>query len=139
MKKVILVAALFISFGTSAHTNILSCAVSSKNDIPELGNGIMTLGMAQGYGDQVLGNLHWTQDPNKPDANPNGWDTAHKARLISIDETDEDKSAAYEEKIGNWLVNYSITRFKIIMADGRNAALECTPLITLNKDGSVWQ
>lgn len=139
MKKILLAVALLASFGASAHTDTMQCSVDSKTDINELGNGLMTNGMAQGYGWQQIGDLTWTQDPNKPDANPNGWDTEHRARLISIDQTPKDKAAAYNESIGQAPVNYYVYRYEIIMKDGRTAKLECTPLITLNADGSVWQ
>ena len=139
MKKILLAVALLASFGASAHTDTMQCSVDSKTDIKELGNGLMTSGMAQGDGWQQIGVLTWTQDANKPDANPTGWDTEHRARLINVDQTPEDKAAAYDEKIGDWTVNYYIFRYEIIMKDGRTAKLECTPLISLNKDGSVWQ
>lgn len=139
MKKILLAAALLGSFGASAHTNTMQCSVDSKTDIKELGNGLMTNSMAQGDGWQQIGDLTWTQDPSKPDANPNGWDTEHRARLINIDQTPADKAAAYNETIGEEPVNYYVYHYQIIMKDGRTAKLECTPLIALNADGSVWQ
>ena len=79
MKKILLAVALLASFGASAHTDTMQCSVDSKTDIKELGNGLMTSGMAQGDGWQQIGVLTWTQDANKPDANPNGIQSTGRA------------------------------------------------------------